>query len=175
MPGLNIYLKKPSYSTVPGLNRTTRIEAERGAQVLAGEIIVLGRRGSGETFQHGILREVWQVSIENRLTWADTLLLGEGKGGPLNHPAGFGGATTIATAVYVSPDAPEHLGLARELIACPGHDDIRSSATLVNGLLIVRWLGPKALPLRTDFGFFWQNFRHRVAGLPARLPRLWDM
>ena len=157
------------------LNRTTKIEAEPGAQVLAGEIIVLGRRGSGEIFQHGILREAWQVSIENRLTWADTLLLGEGKGGPLNHPAGFGGATTIATAVYVSPDAPEHLGLARELIACPGHDDIRSSATLVNGLLIVRWLGLKALPLRTDFGFFWQNFRHRVAGLPGRLPRLWDM
>ena len=156
------------------LDRTTQINAAPDAQVLAGEIIVLGRRGSGETFQHGFLREAWRINLKNRLAWADTLLLNEINDGPLHHPAGFDGAAAIATAVYIGPDASGHLDLARDLIACSG-DEVKSSATLVNGLLIVRWLGREALPLRTAFGWFWQNFRHAAAGLPAKMPRLWDM
>ena len=35
------------------LNRATRIRAAAGSQVLAGEIVVFGRKGSGETFSSG--------------------------------------------------------------------------------------------------------------------------
>ena len=87
------------------LDRITRIDAAPDAQVLAGEIIVLGRRGSGETFEHGFLREAWRINHKNRLAWADTLLLDKIKNGPLHHPAGFDGAAAIATAVYIGPDA----------------------------------------------------------------------
>ena len=39
------------------LARTTSVDAMPGSQVLAGEIIIFGRRGSGESFQNGFLSE----------------------------------------------------------------------------------------------------------------------
>jgi urease accessory protein len=39
----------------------------------------------------------------------------------------------------------------------------------------MRWLGQDAFDLRNDFGSFWGAFRNKVAGLPDKLPRLWEM
>ena len=156
------------------LSRLSRVQVTGSAQLLAGEIIVFGRRGSGEIYGCGYLRDAWEIYRDETLVWADAVLLEDDISGPLNHPAGFDGAAAMATAVYSGPDAATYLDPTREILNT-NPDGVRSSATMVNDLLIVRWLGEDALSLRTVFGNFWQQFRHQAAVLPASLPRLWHM
>ena len=107
--------------------------------------------------------------------WADALHLGDDLKRILAHPAGLAGARACATAVYVGDDAAERLESARALLAEFAAADLRSAATVVNGVLVMRWISAEAAPLRAAFGKFWAQFRHETAGLPMALPRLWHI
>jgi len=155
------------------LRRTTRIEANGDARVFAGEMLVFGRIGRGERLTRGLVRECWEVRRDGHLTWADTLHLDNDIAGIINHPAGFDGATAAATAIYSGLDSGARLADARaSLDDIPG---VRSAATEVNGVVVVRFLGRDARVLRHAFGKFWAAFRNRAAKLPAALPRLWHV
>jgi urease accessory protein len=153
------------------LARTTRIEAAADARVLAGEMVVFGRIGSGERFSHGFLRDAWELRRDGALVWSDALLLDGDVSGPLAHPAGFDGATAAATAIYVGPDARAQLEPARAALS--DTDLVRCGATLVNGVLIARFLGREPRVLRGAFGHFWRAMRQATGGLPPVLPRFW--
>ncbi len=155
------------------LRRKTSLNVEANGQVLAGEIVVFGRIGSGETITHGLVHDAWDVCLDDRLIWADALHLEGDISGNLDHRACFDGAVAMATAVYAGPDAGDQLERARRLLA--RSTDTLTGATLVNGILIMRWLGRDAYELRTFFGNFWQQFRSQVAALPDSLPRLWHV
>lgn len=152
--------------------RRTVIDAAPGARVLAGEILVFGRTAMGETLRSGLVRDAWEVRRDERLVWADALHLDGDLAGPLVHPAGLDSATATATAVYVGDDGPGLLEPVRDLL-----DDcdagVRAAASVINDILVVRWIAAEALALRRAFGGFWAAFRQRAAGLPDRLPRLW--
>lgn len=154
--------------------RRTVVTADDGARVLAGEILVFGRTAMGETLSAGLVRDAWEVRRAGRLVWADALHMEGDLMEPLTHPAGLGGAGASATAVYVGDDAPECLAAARTLLEnrAPG---VRAAASVINGILVVRWIAVDAMALRRAFGDFWAAFRHLVAGLPDRLPRLWHI
>lgn len=154
--------------------RRTAIEAAPGARVLAGEIAVFGRVAMGERLTAGLLRDAWEVRRDGRLVWADALHVTGDIAAVLAHPAGFGGAAACATAVYVADDAAARLDLARALLD-GGGDGVRAAATVVNGVLGVRWTAGEAAALRRAFGTFWGDFRHALADLPDRLPRLWHI
>ena len=145
-----------------------------GGRLLAGEMVVLGRTAMGETVHGGVLRDEWSVRRDGRLVWADALCLEGAIAETVVHPAGLDGATALATAVYVADDAAAHLATARELLA-GAPDSVRVGASVVNDLLVIRFLAKDAAPLRQFFGEFWTEFRHAVAGLPAALPRLWQI
>lgn len=154
------------------LRRRTAIDLDAGAKILAGEILVFGRIASGERLSHGLVREEWNVRRGGRLIWADALHLEGDMEDIFADPACFGGATAQATAIYADDDPGEYLDLARSLL---DNDDneLRSAATVVNGVLVARWLGHDPARLRRAFGDFWAGFRHGCAKLPATLPRLW--
>jgi urease accessory protein len=154
------------------LRRRTSINAVPGARVMAGEILVLGRVGSGEKFSSGFLRDAWKVYRQDKLFWADALCLEDDIPSILSHPACFNGATALATAVYVCDDPAAHLDAAREMISTEDND-VLSSATVVNGVLVLRWLAKDAYSLRQAFAEFWKAFRHHAGDRPAELPRLW--
>ena len=156
------------------LNRTTRIRAAAGSQVLAGEIVVFGRKGSGETFSSGYLRDSWEVWRDNKLVWIDTLLLEKNIPQVFNHPACLKNINGVATIVFISDNVGTYLDYARNLIKDP-EENIRMSVSVTNGVLIARFMGEDPLNLRNAFGNFWQNFRHHVASLPNSLPRLWHI
>ncbi len=154
------------------LRRRTVIDLEPGARILAGEILVFGRIASGERMRQGLVREAWELRRDGRLVWADALHLE----GPMDdifaNPACFDGATAMATAVYADDDAVQYLEQARTLLSA-GNDHLRCAATVINGVLVMRWLGRDAQSLRRAFGEFWTGFRHAATGLPETLPRLW--
>jgi urease accessory protein len=156
------------------LIRRTAADVEPGGRLLAGDMVVLGRTAMGETIHGGVLRDEWTVRRDGRLVWADALCLEGAIAETVAHPAGLAGATALATAVYMADDAAANLTTARDLLA-GAPEAVRVGASVVNDLLVIRFLANDAAPLRHFFGEFWADFRHAVAGLPAALPRLWQI
>ncbi len=156
------------------LRRRTRIDHAAGGQFLAGEILVFGRRAHGEVLAHGMVHEIWEVRRDGVLAWTDVLHLDGDIAAVLKDPHAFRGAGAMATAVYSGSDLDDALETAREVLgACEAN--AMMAATIVNDLLIVRWLATDPFELRGAFGEFWAQFRHQIAGLPAQLPRLWHV
>jgi len=137
-------------------------------------MLVLGRGAMGETVHSGLVCDDWEVRRDGRLTWADALRLDGDIADTVDHPAGLGHARAVATVVYVADDAGDYLETARRLLEDAG-EGVRTGATLVNGLLLVRLMATDPYPLRNAFGDFWAGFRHAAAGLPRALPRLWQI
>lgn len=152
--------------------RTTKLDLDAGARALVGEINVFGRLASGEELDDGLLREAWEIKRGGKLVWADALHMDGDMQRSLNHTSGFDGCRAIATAVYSAPDAKVFLENAREFLG--EHEGVRLGATLVNGLLICRWLAADPYALRQAFGAFWSKMRNQALGRPASLPRLWN-
>jgi len=156
------------------LVRRTDAEIAPGGRLLAGEMTVLGRGARGETLCHGLLRDDWSIRRDGRLLWADCFCLDGAIARTIAHPAGLAGATALATAVYAADDAGEFLAAARGLLqSAPAA--VRAGATVVNGVLVARFLAADPQPLRRAFAHFWAGFRRAAAGLPAMLPRLWHI
>ena len=155
------------------MRRTTNLKLAGTARVLAWEFLVFGRHAMGEKLTNGLVHDGWAVSMDGRPVWSDAFHIDGALSKVIDHPAGLGGARAIASAVYAGPDAGDHLDLARELIK--ETENIRSAASLVNGILLVRWIGMDVFSLRKSFADFWKAFRNRVGGQPEQLPRLWDI
>lgn len=152
--------------------RTTKLDMATSASALVGEMIVFGRLASGEELKDGLLREAWEIKKEGKLIWADALHIDGQFERTLDHVSGFGGARAIATAVYANDDAEELLETARDILG--EYDGVRLGASLVNGLLICRWLAKDPYVLRQAFGAFWSKFRNKALGRQESLPRLWN-
>jgi urease accessory protein len=154
------------------LDRRLRLDVAGGGRAMAGEILVFGRRARGERTRSGLVRDAIEVRRDGRLAWADALHLEGDYGAVLDSPAGFAGAAAAATFVYAGPDGGGRLRTARGLLEADG---VRTGATVVNGVLVARWLAGEPRRLRAAFGHFWAGFRAAAGSLPALLPRLWEV
>mgnify|MGYP001810168843 CR=1 FL=1 len=150
------------------LRRMTRINAAKGARVLAGEMLVFGRTARGETFTDGLVRDAWDVRRDGRLIWADALHLDDPT--VLQAPAGFGGAVAVAALVALLDDP----AAGRDLLRGLEHGG-RFGATVVHGVLVARWLDSDAQRLRQSFGRAWAALRAAALGLAETMPRLWEI
>ena len=159
------------------LSRETTVDLAAGAWFLGGDIVVLGRRASGERFAAGLLREVWQVRRDGRLVWGDSLLLDGDVAAIINNPACFAGAAAFATMIMVPPKQilPQLLQDARRLLSARTNQGLRSGVTAVEELMVARWLGADTAQLREAYARLACHFRSAALGLPPRLPRVWNV
>ncbi|MSP80774.1 MAG: urease accessory protein UreD [Rhodospirillales bacterium] len=157
------------------LRRRIVADVAAGGKLLAGELLVLGRTARGERLTHGLARDAWEIRRRGRLVWADALHLEGDLARAISDPAGLAGAVAYATFVYAADDAIERIELARGLLPANDEGVLRSGATIVNGVLVVRWLACDAFALRAAFTAFWAAFRCRVGGGVSGLPRLWSI
>jgi urease accessory protein len=156
------------------LRRRVNVAAAGDAQVLTGEIVTFGRIASGERVTRGLLHDRWSIRRDGKLVWADALSLMGDIAGTLAVPAGFDGAKALGTVVYLAPNAGQSLELARGLLDT-GVGLVRAGASLVNGVLVARFLSADPAALRHAFGMFWREFRAGACALPARLPTIWNV
>ncbi|MBL8707235.1 MAG: urease accessory protein UreD [Rhodospirillales bacterium] len=156
------------------LKRQVAIDAAEDATVLTGEIVTLGRIASGERVTHGLLHDRWAVRRDGRLVWADALLLDGDIGQTLALPVSFDNAVSLGTVVHVGPGAAQGLELARALLESVP-ETVRAGTSLVNGLLIARFLSADAAALRAGFGRFWKRYRAGACALPERMPTIWNV
>lgn len=139
----------------------------KSARYIGWEILCLGRTRSGEKFESGSLRLETVVTREGR-----QLLLERGQinaGGRILHsPAGFGGRTVFGTMLAASPsfDAALLPALRQEMPDC-------IAATLLPGLLVIRYLGDSTEQAFAAFSGIWRRLRPAVLSRRAIEPRLW--
>lgn len=150
------------------LRRTTTIAAEGDATVMAGEMMVLGRLARGERMAAGLVRDQWLIRRDGKLIWADALHMDGNIAARRDAAAGWNGANACATLVLTGPDAGRHLDAVR------AHLTGRSGATVVNGVLLARWLADDPAALRENFAAVWGLLRAE-AGYRADMPRLWQV
>jgi urease accessory protein len=155
------------------MRRQTSIDLADDAAVLAGEILVFGRTAHGESMTRGLVHDAWSVRRAGMLIWADRFhasdaLLVEA----LEHPAALKGMRAAAMLVHAGAGAEQRLTMLRDLMAL-APTAVRCAATVVNGVLVARWLAADALELRPSFAAAWMALRSEAQGLAPRLPSFW--
>lgn len=152
------------------LRRRTRISVEPDATLLAGEVLVLGREGYGERLATGHLYDAWEVCCGGKLVWADRMVVRDWQA-VRDDPGCIAGARASALFVNAGASIPDRLDTARTIVADCG-DNVVAGATMIDGLLIVRWLGRDAKALLEAYAEFWRCYR-ATADAPGRIPRIW--
>lgn len=155
------------------LRRRTCLDLTQQSQCLAGEMLVFGRAAHQEIFTHGLLRDAWEVRINGRLTWADALHMEKDIAATLGTSSGFNGAHACATMVAHIGDPVAVRDAVRALPPPP--DSVRFGVTVIEGLLIGRWLSADPLALRQHYAVVWGQARHMAGNLHTILPRLWHV
>ena len=155
------------------MRRRTTIDLGEDASVLAGEILVFGRSAHGETMTSGLVHDAWSVKRRGALVWVDRFHAADASLiEALEHPAALKGMRAAAMLVHAGPGAETRLALLRDLMKL-APAAVRCAATLVNGVLVARWLAGDALTLRPSFAAAWMALRNDAQGLAPRLPSFW--
>jgi urease accessory protein len=159
------------------LRRRTALALAPGAGFLGGGILVFGRRARGERYMHGLLNERWEVWRDGALVWGDALHLDGDIAAIMADPACFADAAACATLILAPPDDDpgKFIDDARAVQRQSGVAGLRGGVTIVNRLLVARWLGPDPMSLRRAYADLACHLRAAAMGLPARLPRLWHV
>lgn len=143
--------------------RRLEVELADTATILLLELYTLGRRATGERLTDVLIRDDWRVRRAGRLVFAEALRFEGAASDALARAALGGGAGAAATLVYVARDAEERVTMVRELLAA----DVHGAATVVEGVLVVRWLAEDPAGLTAALQSFLAAFRDQP------MPRGW--
>jgi urease accessory protein len=153
------------------LHRTTEIELFSGAELLALEWLVLGRAAHGEIVVGGNITDSWRVRKDGRLIWADSFRITDETFAHLNRKALLSNCIAIATLIYFGLDLDKRLDFLREIIPSLGSN---CAATLVGGLIVVRFAAEESSDLKLALPSFLQQFGPELGCGPFRVPKMWS-
>lgn len=152
------------------LCRTTEIELTSGTELLALEWLVLGRAAHGETVINGNIVDSWHVKKDGRLIWADSFRITDEAFPHLHRKALLANCHAIATLIYFGPHLDKRLDFLREIIPSLG---CNCAATLVSGLIVVRFAARESSDLKLALRSFLQQFGPELGSGPFQVPKMW--
>ena len=151
------------------VNRATSVQMAAGSQLFAAEIVVFGRTAMGEVVQSGRLNDRWQIRIDNRLVFSDSVLFDDSIHGNLAahlaRKSVADGANCMATVMYCGDDCDERLRGFREAFASTG---TAAGASNLGRLVVARALASDSRILRDAVA------RVFNATQSFDLPRVWN-
>src|SRR5579862_4917599 len=153
------------------LHRTTEIELFSGAELLALEWLVLGRAAHGEVVVGGSITDSWRVKKDGRLIWADTFRITDEIFPHLKRKALLSNCDAIATLICFGTCLDKRLDFLREIIPSLG---CSCAATLVSGLIVVRFAAKESSDLKLALRSFLQQFGPELGSGPFRVPKMWS-
>lgn len=163
LPHENIFFREARVS------QKTVVDLAPGARFIGWESHCLGRPAAGEVFDRGSARIATDILRGGTPLQSDRLGINPGSGH--NTAASLRGWPIVAT-LYATPVDPDH---ARSLQAS-FHRSTSEGAiglTLIEKLLIARYLGPSTAAARRQLVALWEVLRPAVMGRKAILPRIW--
>jgi urease accessory protein len=148
----------------------TRVEVEAGAAFLGWEIVCLGRPAAGERFARGRCRQRLELWRAGRPLCLERAVV-EGSAPVLEAAWGLRGAAVSGTLVAIGAAFP--LDELRALGAGLPAGEL-ASATVVDDVLICRYLGASGERARACFARAWALVRPALIGRPVSAPRIWS-
>jgi len=148
---------------------STRVTLVPGARFIGWEILCLGRPAAGERFDAGVCRQRLELWCEDRPLLIERSTIAGGSA-LLRAPWGFAGRTVSGTFL-ATPAGETMLAAVREAVAVEGDDLF--SATLLDSVLLCRYLGDSAESARRCFTDAWRAVRPGLLGRAAQPPRIW--
>lgn len=148
---------------------STRVTFVPGARFIGWEVLCLGRPAAGECFDAGLCRQRLELWCEDRPLLIERSTIAGGSE-LLRAPWGFGGRTVSGT-LLATPADQTIIDAVREAVAVEGEDLF--SATLLDSVLLCRYLGDNAESARRCFTDAWRAVRPGLLGRPAQPPRIW--
>jgi urease accessory protein len=153
------------------LHRSTEVDLFSGAELLALEWLVLGRAAHGEVMVGGNITDSWRVKKDGQLIWADSFRITEEIYPHLKRKALLSNHNAIATLIYFGPDLDRRLDFLREIIPSFG---CTCAATLVSGLVVVRFAAKESSDVKLALRSFLQQFGPELGSGPFRVPKMWS-
>ena len=153
------------------INRETEIELSSGTELLALEWLVLGRAAHGEKMDGGRISDSWRVKKDGRLIWADSFRVTDEVFPRLSRKALLSDCNAVATLLYFGPDLDTRLQLIRGAVQS---SECQCAATLVGGLIVVRFAAKASRTLRLTLQALLQRFDREFGPSPFRVPKMWS-
>jgi urease accessory protein len=125
------------------LYRRLDVDLDEGAEFLAVEAVLLGRKAMGEAVVSGLFRDRWRIRRQGRLCHAEDLRLAGEVQTLTREQAVLSGQVAFATLLYVGPQAEGYLNAVRPLL--DGH---MGGASCWAGKLVVRLAASDGFALR---------------------------
>jgi urease accessory protein len=145
----------------------THVELQDDARIALWEIQCLGRPVIDEGFDWGSIDSRIAVTRDGAPILLERLRVDADNRRRLSLMAGM-----PVGGIFLMGGAGEAEVMAcRDLLLGSGADTI--GATLVDDLLVVRYLGDSTERARREFSALWQTLRPRVFGRPPCTPRIW--
>jgi urease accessory protein len=153
------------------LHRATQVELFSGAELLALEWLVLGRAAHGEVVVGGNIIDSWRVKKDGRLIWADSFRITDEIFPHVTRKALLANYKAVATLIYFGPYLEKRLDFLREIIPSLG---CNCAATLVSGLIVVRFAAKESSDLKLALRSFLEQFGPELGAGPFRVPKMWS-
>jgi urease accessory protein len=150
----------------------SHIRLAGSARYLGWEVLCLGRRASGESFDHGEVLLETRVERDGHPLWLERGVLA-GASELLASPAGLAGFSVSATLLAHGPGMDAGLLAACRSISCE-EAGAYHAVTLPPDILVARYLGHSSEAARHWFAALWRVLRPVVIGREAQTPRIWN-
>jgi urease accessory protein len=151
--------------------RRLEIDLRAGTELMALEWLVLGRAAHGEEIRSGQIRDSWFVRRDGRVIWADSFLVTDSTFPHLTRKALLSDRRAIGTLIYFGPHLDRRLETLREVAQSHECD---CAATMVGGLIVVRFAARASSDLKITLTHILQHFARELGPGPFRVPKMWS-
>ena len=145
----------------------TRVDLEGDARLVLWEIHCLGRPAIREDFVQGHIDSRLSILRDGQPLLLERLRVAPDSRARLSLMAGL----AVGGTLVISDADEQALAASRGLLSANGDDD--AGATLVDGMLVVRYLGNSTERARRLFTDVWTLLRPRTVGRQPNRPRIW--
>ncbi|MGH8659663.1 MAG: urease accessory protein UreD [Gammaproteobacteria bacterium] len=149
---------------------TTQVMLSGDARFIGWEVVCLGRPAAGEPFSGGLFRPCLELWSEGAPLLVERASL-QGESAALSAPWGLAARPVWGTLVAF-PATAEVLEVVRTSVRSA--EPNLFSVTLLDKLLVCRFLGNTAEAARACFASTWGVIRPMLIGRPACPPRIWQ-
>lgn len=150
----------------------SRVRLAADARFIGWDVLCLGRRAAGESFERGELRLETRIERDGRPLWLERGGLAGGAE-MLSSPAGLAGYSVSGTLLALGPNLDASL-LAACREATPAEPAARHGVTRLPDVLAARYLGHSSEAARAWFTALWRLLRPALLGRAAQTPRIWN-
>jgi urease accessory protein len=148
----------------------TIVRLEGNAQFIGWEVLCLGRPAISEVFDEGRLVQRLSLWRDDRPLYLDRLAVGAG-GDVRGHAWGIGHSPVIGTMLIAG--ATEMTSSALREVLSSASAAMEFSCTQLEGVSVVRYLGPSVPNCWRGFNSLWDWSRKKLGRGQASPPRIW--